>query len=227
MDAAVELGGEPSESLVGGGPVAEDEAIGPPLDAASRRLEGDGDDRGGHQRQHRVWAGGDAEQAADADDHGDVAGGDDARHRPDDEGLVDHRVDVVEPVLDDRDAGGEGHDRDHQDTECSGPEGDETDDHGHGGGDHGVREPAQLARLVAVSVAEAHDDTGHPGDLEQQIAGCAGDVPQLLRRVEPPDVQRMGQREVVVGVLHRPQRRGHRQQRPRSHHRRDHHPPPR
>lgn len=80
--------------------MAVDEAVRHALHAASGRLEGDRDDGRAHEGQHRVRAGRDAHQAPDTGDHGDVTGGGDPGHGPHDHGLVDHQVDVVQPILD-------------------------------------------------------------------------------------------------------------------------------
>ena len=92
---------ELGQHLIRRGALAVDDAIGEPPGAAERRLEEHGDHRRRRERERRV-AGGLHERADSADDER-VHEHEERGEHGDDQRLADHDVDVVEPVLQDRD----------------------------------------------------------------------------------------------------------------------------
>ena len=104
-------------------------------------------------------------------------------------------------------ARGDGDDGHGQHADGGGAEDDETGDHRHCTDRHGVHEPLELGRLVAPGPAEPKYDADHPGELERRICSGTDERPEVSGRVVTADAQWMRNRQRVVGVIDRPQRR--------------------
>ena len=106
--------GEPGEHLVGRCSLPVGDPVGEVPDASEDRLERDRDDRRRDDRQSEVVLPSCADERADPDHDRDVDHGDERRERCVDDRLRDHGVDVVEPILQDRDTRGDRDQRDHR-----------------------------------------------------------------------------------------------------------------
>ena len=176
--------GELRENLVRGGPLSVHEPVGEPPAPVPDRLEGDGHDRRGQDRQADV-----ALRADDrADPHHDphVDRGDDRGQGEVDEGLVDDHVDLVEAVAEDRqgcrrgdqegepeaEGAGEHHIGQHR-AQAGGRDRQDEEAHRDAGR---VGEPFELLALFSVGPAQAHHESHDPEDEQEddhQESGAA------------------------------------------------------
>ena len=152
-------GGELRQDLVGGGPPAVHQSVGQSLHPVLDRSEGQGHHRCGQDGQSQVGLGPLADQRSDPHHDGHVHRGDEPGQGPVDQGLVDDDVDVVQVVLEDRDARSNRNERDerreraprigqHERRHCDGGP-------GQGGG---VHEPLELQALLAARPNQPHNE---------------------------------------------------------------------
>ncbi len=152
--------GELGQDLVGRGPLAVYQAVGESSGPDPDGLEGHGDQRGGQDRKEQVRLAPGADRGADPHHQAHVDGGDEGRQDAHDQGLADHHVQLVQPVLQDGDA-------------ARHRQGDAEPEH-----DNPVEQP--LGKVVVEDVAHHHGHHGnHRGDPR------VSEPPQLLAFVAP------------------------------------------
>ena len=147
---------EVGEDFVRAGPLAVHEPVHCRLHPLSGRLEGHRHQSGSGDRQRQIAFAGAAERSAEADDDGDVHGGDETGQGTVDERLVGDDVDVVEAELEHGDGGGDGQQPGHGQRgvlhpHVADPEAEEGPPHGHGAHHNRRRVAHPLVLLAFVS----------------------------------------------------------------------------
>jgi hypothetical protein len=198
------------QHLVRSRALAVDEPVGEAARPVAERLEDQRDDRDRREHQDVETGARVGHEVADADHEADVDEGDEAGEDREDDGLLDHDVEVVEPVFQDRDAtcrGDAHHERGDEEAPEDVLEGgvapqeglarEERDEHDEGERAHDG-EPSELLTLLALGAAEPEDepdearDPGHDRDDRADGDQGARDATDPLDRHGVPNRESRG-----------------------------------
>ncbi len=153
------LGRELRQHLIGAGPGAVDQAIDEALHPLAGGGEGDGDDERGRDRQPEIGVLALPDEAADADDDGDVDDRHEAGQQRVDERAADEAIDAPQPVAEDADQQGQRHEEEHG-----------LEDPEEGDGQHEQLAALELGRRRAAGdgeCVEADEHGRHEGPEEE------------------------------------------------------------